>query len=180
MFETETYTQPLRAIGQALELLKLESFDMEPEGEDFLVRGKTSIPEQPSVEDKLRLIWGALPKERALESGMNPLSKPVTVTRLDLRYTPRDVDRLEQEGQAKRMNSRAIADANSLSQLLRTIGAYMGQKRARLLKMSWNGATITLIYETSSGRLTDEELTVSDLYDVWVRMYMKRADRNTS
>jgi hypothetical protein len=176
MFETDTYTQPLRAIGQALELLKVDSFDMQPEGEDFLVRGKTSIPEQPSVEDKLRLIWGALPKERALESGM----KPATVTRLDLRYTPKDVERLEQEGQAKRMNARAIADANSLSQLLRTIGAYIGLKRARLLKMSWNGITITLIYETSSGRLTDEELTVSDLYDVWVRMYMKRADRNVS
>jgi hypothetical protein len=102
----------------------------------------------------------------------------VTLTRLDLRYTPRDVDRLEQEGQAKRMNSRALADAGSLSQLLRTIGDYVGQKRARLLKISWNGTSIVLLYETSLGRLANEELTVSDLYDVWVRMYMKRADRN--
>jgi hypothetical protein len=67
-----------------------------------------------------------------------------------------------------------------LSQLLRTVGAYVGQKRARLLKISWNGASIVLIYETSSQRLANEELTVSDLYDVWVRMYMKRADRNAS
>jgi hypothetical protein len=174
------YTQSLRAIGQALELLKVESFDMEPEGEDFLVWGNAPIPEQPSVEDRLRLIWGALPRQKALEPGMNPLTKPVTLTRLDLRYTPGDVDRLEREGQAKRMNSRAIADAGSLSQLLRTIGAYIGQKRARLLKISWNGTSIVLLYETSSRRLANEELTVSDLYDVWVRMYMKRADRNAS
>jgi hypothetical protein len=39
MFETGNYTQALRAIGQALELLKVESFDMEPQGEDFLVWG---------------------------------------------------------------------------------------------------------------------------------------------
>jgi|SRR5919109_5052635 hypothetical protein len=180
MFETGNYTQALRAIGQALELLKVESFDMEPQGEDFLVWGNAPIPEPTSVEDRLRLIWGALPRQKDLEAGSTPTTKPVTLTRLDLRYTPRDVDRLEQEGQAKRMNSRAIADAGSLSQLLRTVGAYVGQKRARLLKISWNGASIVLIYETSSQRLANEELTVSDLYDVWVRMYMKRADRNAS
>jgi len=34
MFEAANYAQPLRAIGQALELLNVESFDMEPDGED--------------------------------------------------------------------------------------------------------------------------------------------------
>ncbi|TMB62535.1 MAG: hypothetical protein E6J54_30410 [Deltaproteobacteria bacterium] len=182
MFGTANYAQPLRAIGQALELLNVESFDMEPDGEDFLVRGKATLPgnspEQPSEEDKVRHIWGVLPRQRTLESGMNVPARPVTVTQLELRYTPKDVDRLESEGRAKRMDPRRIPDAGSLSQLFRTIGAYIGQKRARLLKVSWNGNSIVLLYETSPGRLNDEVLTVSDLYDVSVRMYMKRADRN--
>src|SRR5207244_5655933 len=104
--------------------------------------------------------------------------RPVTVTQFELRYTPKDVDRLESEGRAKRMDPRRIPDAGSLLQLFRTIGAYIGQKCARFLKVSWNGNSIVLLYETSSGRLNDEVLTVSDLYDVSVRMYMKRADRN--
>jgi hypothetical protein len=184
MFETANYEQPLRAIGQALELLNVESFEMEPDGEDFLVRGKATLPgnspEQPSEEDKVRHIWGVLPRRRTLESGMTIPARPVTVTQLDLRYTPKDVDRLESEGRTRRMDPRRIPDAGSLSQLFRTIGGYIGQKRARLLKVSWNGNSIVLLSETSSGRLSDEVLTVSDLYDVSVRMYMKRADRNPS
>jgi hypothetical protein len=182
MFETANYAQPLRAIGQALELLNVESFDMEPDGEDFLIRGKATLlgnsPEQPSEEDKVRHIWGVLPRQRTVEPGMKIPARPVTVTQLDLRYTPKDVDRLESEGRARRMDPRRIPDAGSLSQLFRTIGGYIGQKRARLLKVSWNGNSIVLLYETSPGRLSDEVLTVSDLYDVSVRMYMKRADRN--
>src|SRR5205823_2583504 len=137
MFEAANYAQPLRAIDQALELLNDESFDMEPDGEDFLVRGKATLPgnspEQPSEEDKVRHIWGVLPRQRTLESGMN-VPRPVTVTQLELRYTPKDVDRLESEGRAKRMDPRRIPDAGSLSQLFRTIGAYIGQKRQNILR----------------------------------------------
>jgi hypothetical protein len=181
MLETLNYSQPLRAIGQALELLNIESFEILPDGEDFLVRGKPAVSLQDSIEQpiepsKLRHIWGFLPDRK--ESGTNPTLRSTAVTELDLRYTPRDVDRLESEGQSKRVDSRRAADAASLSQFLRTVGAYVDQKYARLLRICRKGDTVVLNYELSSGRGSEEVLSASDLYDFWVRMYMRRADRN--
>jgi hypothetical protein len=71
-----------------------------------------------------------------------------------------------------------MADAASLSQVLRTVGAYVNEKRARLLKVSRDGEPVRVEYETSSGAKLEEVFAVSDLYDFWVRMYLKRARRN--
>ena len=180
MSETANYSQPLRAVGQALELLNIESFEIEPDGEDFLVRGKAKVDagiEQPIEQSKVRHIWGFLPGEEDSQLGTSLPPRPATVTRIELRYTPRDIERLEAEGQARRIDSQRTADAASLSQFLRTIGAYVYQKYARLLKIARNGDTAIVKYELSSGREGEEVLSVSDLYDFWVRMYMKRADR---
>jgi hypothetical protein len=184
MVELGSYAQPLRAIGQALELLNVECFEMEPDGEDFLVRGNATVRnivvfEQPAERNKLRSVWGLLPGQKSLDLTTNVEVRPTaTVSRLDLRYTPTDIERLEESGQAKRVEAQGKADAANLSQLLRTIGAYVNQKAARLLKISRVGETLRVEYETSSGRKAEEEFAFSDLYDFWVRMYLKRANRN--
>jgi hypothetical protein len=72
-----------------------------------------------------------------------------------------------------------MADPTSLSQLLRCIGAYLTQKVARLQKLSWEGDSLSVEYETSLGSRIQETLAASDLYDLWVRMYLQRASRAT-
>jgi hypothetical protein len=59
--EIVSYAQPLRAIGQALELLNFGSFDMEPVGEDYLIRGNALVdiahpPAEPLTETNLHEI----------------------------------------------------------------------------------------------------------------------------
>ena len=68
-------------------------------------------------------------------------------------------------------------EAASLSQVLRCIGADLNQKRARLCKIMRQIDCIIIEYETSLGSRIKETLTVKDLYDLWVRMYMQRSER---
>ncbi|HMF49046.1 MAG TPA: hypothetical protein VK603_10395, partial [Candidatus Saccharimonadales bacterium] len=107
-----------------------------------------------------------------------PQAKNETATsRIELNYTPKDVERLEIEGRAKRGETTNMADPSRLSQLLRCIGAYLTQKLARLLRISWAGDFLSVEYETSLGSRMQETLATSDLYDLWVRMYLQRASR---
>ena len=62
------YAQPLRAIGQALETLNLTSFEIEPVGEDFYVKGILAAAHPELSEDRLSLeklnaVWGKRPRD---------------------------------------------------------------------------------------------------------------------
>ena len=70
-----------------------------------------------------------------------------------------------------------MANASSLSQVLRCLGAYLNQKRARLLKLTREADILSLEYESSMGILTKESFSVSGMYDMWVRRYLQRAAR---
>jgi hypothetical protein len=177
------YGQSLRSIGQALELLTVDDFDLEIEGEAFLVRcsvprPKETITGQPDQASLLQHIWGVLPADTRLELNMT-LTGRFTDNDIDLRYTLKDVDRLDEEGKAKRGDP-VETRAPTLSQFLRTVGAYVNQKPARLLRISRKDDSITIQYQTPSGQKSEEVLSVADLYELGVWMSMKRADRNRS
>jgi hypothetical protein len=176
------YAQPLRAIGQALEILNLEQFEMEPVGDDFFVHGSVRlISENASTSqcspDELLAIWGTLPTAGDDIRGEFHSDSQGMLSPIELHYTAGDIERLEKAGRARRGKSEKAADASSLSQVLRCIGGYLSQKRARLLKISRDSDTVAIEYETSMGSQLKETLAVKDLYDLWVRMYLQREGR---
>jgi hypothetical protein len=178
------YAQSLRAIGQALEILNIQGFEMELSSDDFVVRGNISQASQSPVDDtlsveKLRAIWGETPGADGPVYQLEERSAPGMFSRIDLRYTPQDIERLEQEGRSRRGNSHKAADASRLSQVLRCIGGYLNQKRARLCKITHEVDSVAVEYETSMGSKMQESLSTQDLYDLWVRMYLQRAERIT-
>jgi hypothetical protein len=176
------YAQPLRAIGQALEVLNIQDFEMEPEGDDYFVRGHMPLANNAFGNqcnaDKLETIWGALPvSEKGGEKDWRP--DLATLSRIELCYTVQDVELLEKAGRSRRGRSGKMADAASLSQVLRCIGAYLNQKRARLCKITREIDCVAIEYETSLGSKMEESLALKDLYDLWVRMYLQRSARIT-
>jgi hypothetical protein len=173
MSELTGYAQPLRAIGQALETLNIQSFEMEPVGDDFFVRGNVPVTTSPQLR---RIIWGEFPSENG-EKGEDNATEVKVDSPVELLYELKDIERLEERGRARRINPHGTANPTSLSQVLRCIGAYLNQKRARLLKLSREGESVLVEYETSLGTHMKEMLSFSDLYDLWVRMYMQRAER---
>lgn len=182
MAEVSGYAQLLRAIGQALETLRVRSFDLAPVGDDFVVRGTVaSVAANPSLNSEnrhtLRVVWGAVTDTGNIGARQPRAAESEALTAVDLHYTMHDIERLEYEGQARRHNPHQLADATSLPQVLRCIGAYLNQKCARLLKLAREDDVVTLEYETSLGSLMKESFNASGLYDLWVRMYLQRADR---
>jgi len=176
-----SYAQPLRAIGQALETLNLSSFELEPMGEDFYVRGilATAHPELTEnglSPDQLSAVWGGLPRAADYSE---PIPGTPLLTPIELQYSIKDVDRFEQEGQARRSDPHRVPDTASLSQMLRCIGAYLNQKPARLVKLSRGVDSVTVEYETSLGTVLRETLATGEIYDLWVRMYLQRAERES-
>ena len=185
MSGTIGYVQPFRAIGQALETLNLQSFELEPIGDEFYIRGNLSNAVLDTTADALtpasvNTVWGNLPGFRS-ESPQERKEKIIPLlSSIELQYTSKDVERLEQSGRAKRTEPNRIPEHSSLSQVLRCVEAYLIQKRARLLKLCRDSDSVSLEYETALGNRLKDRLVVGELYDLWVGMYKQRGERSSS
>lgn len=176
---TATYALPLRAIGQALELMHIEAFELEKEGNDYVVRGRTKVlpcerllPQDLS-HNLVHLARGNVPSQPSEEKESSTV-RPSSVA-LELRYTPEEIDRLDREGQASRRDSNKMPDGHSMSELLRAAGDYVDQRGARLLGISWRYQSISIVYETAQGRRELDMLSLSSMYDFWLLMSIRKA-----
>ena len=179
MTEPNEYARLLRAIGQALEILQFGSFTMELTGGDFLVRGSAATSKEQAEARAIRqrlikFVWEALPGEKAPDAEIE-FAMSTWPVELDLRYTAKDMDRLEQQGKAKRQRVAGVPDVASLSQLLRTIGAYVAQKRARLVKITRYGELLAIEYDTVGGGTGYETVSATSLYEFWAQLYLQRS-----
>ncbi len=104
---TLSYAQSLRVIGQALEALSIDTFELEKRGEEYIVRversqsaGKLSWEESflKSIAEK---IWGS-------DDSAKEIANPA-------RFASSDVDRLEAEGRSKRGKPTVMPDTKNLS-----------------------------------------------------------------
>ncbi len=150
------YAKPLRAIGQDLKKLHVQKFELESDGNDYIVR---NMVEADQVDN-----------DAATSSNKT----------LELRYTPEDLNRLEREGQAKRRDLNQMPNARSISEVLRASGAYVNDTSCRLLRVIWQNQSVRIMYETTLGNQTVDEIKVSSMYDVWMRMYLHRDKRRGS
>ncbi|HWO43546.1 MAG TPA: hypothetical protein VNO43_17295 [Candidatus Eisenbacteria bacterium] len=171
------YASDLRALGQALEILRVERFEIEPDGKSYLVQVTTERPGGrygfgPNSEKTLRYIWAGTAAERDDSIDVHLLYAMAKT--LDLHYSPEDVARLEQEWRAQRAGLRASADPARLSELLRTAGGYVESKEATLLSMRRHGSAVTIRYQTKSGEDREETLEDVDLYAESLHMISQR------
>ncbi|HEU4342009.1 MAG TPA: hypothetical protein VFU31_10595 [Candidatus Binatia bacterium] len=171
------YEYVLRAIGQALEALDVRSFDIEVEGNNYIVQGRSETTQKPKVHkpatfksilQNLRSLLQTPPAGNQSEK----LSFPFAF--LGLRFTPEDIDRLQRHGEALRSNLEGSPDHHRLSQILRLIGAYVDHKGGSLLRVSFHQQSATVCYRPLFGGEQTEVFTSSNLYDFWVHLYKQR------
>ena len=176
------YARHLRAIGQDLEALQFSHFNLEFTGDAYLVwikSGDTPDNSRPLLrisKNRLQKLWrNRTPPRTAGHEEPYPISPTQTGRRL--RYSVQELDRIEKEQRARRRQQSGTADGHSLSQLLRTLGDLVGRRSDRLLGIAWQELSIGLVIETAQGRKEVEIFRPDNLYDLWVRMYLKRDNR---
>lgn len=177
------YARHLRAIGQDLENLRLTRFNLECTGNLYLVWPRPdSIDTQPRssilANRRLRKLWQhrSEPRSQGREeyitvNPLHPLKR--------YRYTRHEIENIEKTGQERRCQS-AMTDGHSLSQLLRTIGGLVSQRNQKLLGISWQELSVSVVFESDRGQREIDVFRLDHLYDLWVRMYLRRNNRALS
>ncbi|MGE5304709.1 MAG: hypothetical protein ACM3TN_15475 [Alphaproteobacteria bacterium] len=157
-----SYSQSLRVIGQALEVLRIDTFTLEKTGEKYIV-GDWEPSFLRSIAEK---VWGARDSDEILLSP-GKLSEPLI-------YTSSDTNRLEALGLSKR-RSVSGETSHNLSLSLRVVGDYLDRHRAVAFDISWAKHSVTVKYRTLADRHEETNFTVQDLVDLGVSMYLRRS-----
>jgi len=179
------YGRHLRIIGQDLENLQFTRFNLEFTGDAYLVWAR---PESGTGEQNPLLRISRRRLQKLWKNRMEPRTVGHQETYTDasehparrLRYSLQDLDRIERDRRQLRRGLSGNADGHGLSQLLRTIGELLEQRNERLLGISWQELSISMIAENSQGRKGIDVFRPDNLYDLWVKMYLKRDNRAIS
>jgi len=157
--QTLSYTQSLRAIGQALEAFRLKSFELHKNGAEYVLHVGINIS-----AGKLKAVTTKL------------LGR---VDHFKISITSSDIERLDAEGRSRRRSTSAGPTAN-LSLSLRVLGDFLDEKRAVTFSISWSPHLVMVQYQTPNGNHIVQDFTTENLYDravhkLGVQMYLRRS-----
>lgn len=164
---TLTIGQSLRAIGQALEALRIDSFKLQKRGDNYIV----SNWERSFLDGVAERVWGRPASDRT-----RYLHGQRTAP---LEYTSSDRQRLENRGRLRR-GQRNMPTAQNLSSRLRVIGDYLDKKEAVSFAIAWSLQSVTINYETCASTHREEHFSSQDLYDLGVSMYLRPSGRRVA
>ncbi len=161
-----SYAQSLRAIGQALETLRLQSFELRKDRADYIlrVRMSASAGKAKTISAKLSVDIEHF-KKQALDFAI-PVSSSV-------------ISRLDAEGRS-RQGSASGASTADLSLSLRVLGHFLDEKRAVTFSISWSPHSVIVQYQTPNGSHRVRDFTTQNLHEravhkLGVRMYLRRS-----
>jgi len=168
--------QELRTVGQGLESLEVEDFDLRGEAGGYFALG---IPRAPirSPETK-RFRFHKAAALNWMRNGWQSLSGRNSVDRklaepgadvLRILFTPEGLLRLEAAGIAKRNpHAPGVPDPTKLGQVLRIVGEGLDAKSGRLLRIRKRRQNISFEYSTRTDDHAIEEWKISELYELWL------------
>ena len=152
-----SYNHELRTIGQALETQGISTFELKAQEGRYVVSG---APERPQSLVAALRHW----RRNSWQRG------PRTVT-----YTALDVHTLEKKGQARRAANGQLPDFYNVSNILRTVGAYLDVKNASLLEIQKRPLTLTLMYRAKGGHPFVEDRTIASFYKTFIELHGRRS-----
>ena len=148
------YAKSLRVIGQSLEVARVTTFELEKDGQDYLVRSD-SLSE--TSEWILRNAVG--------ESNFTQPSSRRSTINHPLRFTPYNISRLDshEQKQRQRHSSSQTQGSRKLSQLLRTLGDHLDQSNVCAFHISWVSASVSVYFQFLDGECDSRTFTVEKL-----------------
>lgn len=168
----------LRTVGQGLESLDVEDFDLKAEGNGYFALAIPRVPPKSAhlrggVKNALQSAWHNVTGRSSSDSKLTEGAPGV----LRVLFTPEGLLRLEHAGKAKRRSDSAgVPNLKKLAQVLRMVGERLDTKSGRLLKVSKRGDRIAFEYATASNGCHTEEWKLSELYELWLKASKQRQE----
>jgi hypothetical protein len=171
--------QELRTVGQGLESLDVEDFDLQGEGLGYIALGVPrghagtpyNAPHTTVLWNKLRTSWQSLTGQASSTQKMLEPGPGV----LRILFTTEGILKLEAAGITRRSpESTGIPDFTKLAQALRMVGERLDDESAHLLKVSKRGDRIAFAYATGPTDQRKEKWKLSELHGRWLETYRRR------
>ncbi len=167
--ENGSYAQTLRTLGHALESHHFLSFEINVEGDTYVVKGITP-PTDQAKSSLLRSLHDLFTKRGA--------SERKTPHEIELRYSAKEIFNLGERVRRQRSLAPEMPDPHSLSQLLRGIGCYLDKKFIQqLITLAIKERRVLIGYRGRDGQLLKAEQDIEYFYNFWIKMYMHRSSR---
>lgn len=160
------HAKSLRVIGQSLELAGITAFDIENDGESYVLRS------EPLTQTEAWILRNSLGDSPILRrSGQQ---QPV---RFPLRFSPADISRLDAQAQKKRGESGPLAHGSvKLSQLLRTLGDHLDRTEVNAFHISWLPDSISVDYQVGRTQKDSRTFTAEKLHQLGSHLRFRRAN----
>ena len=169
--EVHEYSRALRAIGQDLAKLLPHSLELEVVENDFIVRGQARAAHTSRAENGSPGLWQTLQDRVAHRAPHQPAPLFVSFER---KYTPDDVNCLDEAGRTHRRGQAKPPDISGLAEKLRTIGRIVDAKRGRLAKLIDDMDSVTVEYCDEQGKFHYEKYSMLALYRIQQSYYGER------
>ena len=172
------YSIILRVIGQKLEPLRPETYEVVSYGNCYLVRCRVKEDNQ-SKKEKEKKVRGLAAFLRLWREQENPVIRENpnvgTFMNVEFLYSLEELNRQGEKRKEPRREANAMPDPYSLSNTLRVVGELLDRKLDTILLFASNrGQEVFVLYETKHGGRKLEEFPISTLYDFGVREYLRR------
>jgi hypothetical protein len=172
------YSRILRVVGQRLEPLRPETYEVVCYGNCYLVRCRVKEDSQGNKQEEKKIrglaaflrLWRE-PKNPGIGENLNK----GTSMNVEFLYSLEELNHEDEERKEPRRDPNAMPDSYSLSNTLRAVGEFLDRKPdVKLLFASNRGQEVVVLYETKGGIRNLEEYPISTLYDLSVKKYVQR------
>jgi hypothetical protein len=163
MAEPLSYAQSLRVVGQDLDALGVDSFELAKWGDDYIV-----WPERTEFTKTLSAEKRFLSKITQKILGHEDSAREIPNR---LYFTPSQILWADTQRRLKRKIG-SPSDRRDLSFVLRVLGDYLDRKKPGQFTISWSKNSIMISYDQ-----IQESLTSENLYDFGIHMYLRRSTR---
>ena len=158
-----THAKSLRVIGQSMENAKLQNFELNTDGSNYLAQS-----------DSLDAA-----SEWILRQALTPVSAREPIFDSSVRFTPADISRLDNQAEKQRkINPSPHTQAyRRLSQLLRTLGDYLDRMAVSTFHGSWASSSVVVDFHLPDGRIDFRTFAAEKLEQLGSHSRFRRASR---
>jgi hypothetical protein len=168
------YAMSLRAIGHALEMLRLQTFSLEKKGETYIVRSDSLTPTHQWI------LRSSLTGNLSHAAPPEPTSMELAIENGSLCFGPLDIARLHARIPETRSThgSDRPRDMHSVAQLLHALGEYLDSKEAAVVRIAWAPDSASVEYQTPDGVFERRNFSLEKLHQLALHSKLRRSSRN--